>query len=75
MEDDTLDGPETEYNLGGGPCQRCAQSAGDLSADLIPICKAFPAGIPLPIWRGKFNHTTPYPGDHGILFAPVAPKP
>jgi len=31
-------------------------------------CRAFPDGIPRPILRGDFMHTTSYPGDQGILF-------
>ena len=34
-------------------------------------CAAFPDGIPLAIWLGKDTHQAPYPGDHGIRFAPV----
>lgn len=34
----------------------------------IPVCAAFPDGIPKEIWRGDNNHTKPYQGDHGIQF-------
>lgn len=37
---------------------------------LIRGCKAFPTlnGIPKEIWKGKHDHSTPFPGDHGIMF-------
>lgn len=31
-------------------------------------CAAFPDSIPDEIWNGVNDHTTPYPGDHGIRF-------
>lgn len=31
-------------------------------------CRAYPKGIPLEIWLGLHKHTTPFPGDHGIMF-------
>ena len=34
----------------------------------IPVCIAFPEGIPEEIWRGANNHTKPYTGDHNIQF-------
>lgn len=34
----------------------------------VPVCNAFPDGIPAEIWQGDNNHTKPYPGDHGIQF-------
>ena len=32
-------------------------------------CKAFPDGIPEPLWTGENLHREPYPGDQGILYA------
>jgi len=32
------------------------------------FCRAFPQAIPLEIATGQVEHTTPYPGDHGIQF-------
>ena len=50
---------------------RRACDAGELK------CDAFPDGIPWPIQLGEFDHTKPYPGDHGLryeVFADVAYK-
>jgi hypothetical protein len=34
----------------------------------VPICAAFPKGIPEEIAYGDNLHLEPYPGDHGIPF-------
>ena len=34
-------------------------------------CDAYPDGIPEPVVTGEHDHTSPYPGDNGILFEPV----
>ena len=38
--------------------------------DMLDCCKAYPNGIPLEIFREEVDHTKPYKGDNGILFAP-----
>ena len=35
-------------------------------------CAAFSDDIPIEIWTGQNDHTTPYPGDNGIQFEPIA---
>ncbi len=42
--------------------------------EFISICDAFPNGIPDEIYREGFDHTKPYPGDHGIQFEPIETK-
>jgi hypothetical protein len=37
-------------------------------------CEAFPRGIPKAIEDGSLDHTEPYDGDRGIMFAPVDPN-
>ena len=34
-------------------------------------CRAFPKGIPDQIYRGKIDHSEPYPEDQGIVFTPL----
>lgn len=34
----------------------------------IPVCRAFPKGIPDAIAWGDDPHTSPVEGDHGILY-------
>ena len=33
-------------------------------------CEAYPDGIPEATLKGKVDHKTPYPGDHGLTFLP-----
>lgn len=36
-------------------------------------CDAFPAGIPAPLLDGTATHRAPFPGDNGLIYAPVKP--
>jgi len=36
-------------------------------------CDAFPGGIRWSIQLGHFDHTSPYPGDHGLMYEPWQP--
>ena len=38
-----------------------------LTAETL-CCAAFPDGIPEAIITGDFDHSKPYPGDHGIRY-------
>jgi hypothetical protein len=40
------------------------------SEDVVPMCKAYPDGIPMEIFREEVDHTKPYPGDNGIQYEP-----
>ena len=45
-----------------------------LEPDTLDTCAAFPKGIPAGILDGRFDHTQPHTGDHGIRFEPVDPQ-
>ncbi len=65
-----MDAPIETHDLQTGYQPRCFSCA-----HLVewPYCFAFLSGegIPQDIRLGKFDHTLPYPGDHGIQFSPM----
>ena len=57
-------------------CEQCVHFLWFKRGLKIPVCKAFPKGIPAEICSGKFDHTEPYPNaqdpeDNGIRFEAV----
>jgi hypothetical protein len=52
------------------PCQTCVY-AGDPLEGGTATCTAFPKGIPQEILRGENDHTSPVPGDGGIVYKPA----
>ena len=53
-------------------CLFCIHFCQNTDVDLG--CTAFPDGIPKQIISGQIGHQKPYPGDHGILYAPKTKK-
>lgn len=58
-------------------CRRCRHFSGVVEAmtdhggvGLVPVCVAFPRGIPRPIRDGTSSHRSAYPGDAGISYEP-----
>lgn len=38
---------------------------------IVPTCAAYPEGIPVAILDGSWDHRTPQPGDHGLVYEPA----
>ena len=51
-------------------CDTCARKF----QNRVLTCEAFPAGIPVPIWMGKWDHRVPYDlfgqTDRGLTYVP-----
>jgi len=48
-----------------GTCALCARRTD------VTTCEVYPKGIPEPLLHGEVKHTSPYPGDNGVLFRRV----
>ena len=53
-------------------CSTCArlQTFTETGLDM-PVCEAFPGGIPDAVWTGTYDHRKEVPGDHGIRWQPL----
>jgi len=49
-------------------CEECQFFLGFKRGLKIPVCKAFPDGIPREICEGGNDHHKPVKGDHGIQY-------
>lgn len=62
-----IDDSDLEIPIFSVVCTRCKHVKNKRA------CAAFgDVLIPLPIWMGDNDHTSPYPGDNGITFEQVA---
>jgi len=60
-----------------GQCEDCKHFVGyiahpddPLGVDILPVCEAYPKGVPSTLARDEVRHDEPFPGDNGILFEP-----
>jgi len=51
-------------------CTRCKHEHPYKEGVRKSTCAAFPGGIPLDILLNRHDHTSPYPGDNGVMFEP-----
>lgn len=49
-------------------CEQCEHLRSFPKGAIIPVCDAFPDGIPRKISEMKYDHRNPFPGDQGIRF-------
>lgn len=52
--------------LAEASCWKCVRKH-----ENAPTCDAFPERIPNAILDGEHDHTTLFPGDHGLLYRPA----
>ena len=58
-------------------CHTCQhfQEGSDQEPPFWGQCKAFPKGIPGPVWSGEDPHEEPRKGDGGLVYKPLAGAP
>ncbi|HRP70302.1 MAG TPA: hypothetical protein PLY93_12270 [Turneriella sp.] len=56
---------------GVSQCLYCTHYQSIRHGEKIPRCKAFPDGIPMPLFFTEVSHRKPYPLDNGIQFEPI----
>lgn len=63
-----LDDASLYISMFSNVCSRCQHFDEMSPFGERKVCRAFSQGIPAEIWTGQNKHTSPFPGDNGIMF-------